>query len=186
MEQEKKSSWIKTRWSLLVSLLINAILALLLLQKCGGSQPGVKIEYVPVHDTVTITTERLVEKTKTVFVKDTLLKVDSVYVTNDGETFVELPMKWSQYKDTIKNDSSEVKIEIDYHGIEAGIDKVHLDYKYDKEIKTITLPPKKVGLVWSVGVGVGFGGHANINTVTFGYGPEIGIYGTIGIGGFIK
>ena len=42
------------------------------------------------------------------------------------------------------------------------------------------------GITWTVGVGAGLGGHMNINNGTFGYGPEVGIYGVVGIGGIIK
>ena len=128
---------------------------------CQGRKIEPKIEYVPIHDTTVIEKERIVEKTKPVFITDTLIKVDSVYVGNDG-TYVELPMKWSQYRDTIKKDSSEIKVAIDYHGIEAGIDKVNLDYTYNKEIQTVVIPPKRWNIGVTVGPYVGFGAHGNI------------------------
>ena len=164
--------WIKSHTFLIFSLALNIILCFCLMSNCKGRDPVINTEYIPVHDTITVTQERIIEKTNTVFIKDTLLKVDSIYVEKDG-TFVELPMEWKQYKDTIKNDSSEARIGIKYHGIAADIDSIQLNYMYNKEIQTIIKQPKKYGL----GVCVG-------PTITYGWGYGSPPYGnlTVGIG----
>lgn len=179
------SNWMKKNWKLLVSLLLNLVLLVCLMQNCQGVNPEPNVKYIPVHDTITVEKERIIEKTKPIFVTDTFIKVDSVYVGNDG-TWVELPMKWSQYKDTIKNDSSETQIDIKYHGIEAGIDEINLTHNYFEKQTTIVKEPKKVGIVWFVGAYAGYGVHGSINTGTFGHGPEVGIGVGIGIGNRIK
>ena len=55
-------------------------------------------------------------------------------------------MEHKIYKDTIKNDSTEAKIEVYHSGAFSQIDSISLDYKYNKEIITITKPAKKWGL----------------------------------------
>ena len=163
-------SWIKSHKYLLISFIINIILCICLMSNCQGRESKVNIEYVPVHDTITLVEDRIVEHTKQLFISDTLLKVDTVYVEKDG-TYVELPMKWSQYTDTIKTDSSETKVDITYHGIEAGIDKIVLDNKYNREIHTVIQPPKK----WSIGIQAGVGGQYGIVNRQFDVGPYIGV-----------
>lgn len=176
--------FLKKSWKYFLALIIGIIFGILInIPSC--TSPQTQIEYIPVHDTITVEKERIIEHTKTLFITDTLLKVDSIYVEKDG-TYVELPMKWNQYKDTIKNDSSEAYIEIDYHGIVSEIDRVYLDYKYNKEIQTVIKEPKRVNFVWFVGLSGGYGIHGSMNNGTFGHGPEVGIHAGIGIGGIIK
>lgn len=179
------SNWIKKNWKLLVSLLLNLVLLVCLMQNCQRISPEPNVKYVPVHDTITVEKERIVEKTKPIFVTDTFIKVDSVYVGND-DTWVELPMKWSQYKDTIKNDSSETQIQVDYHGICAEIDSIKFDYKYYNKETTITKPAKKVGLVWCIGPSFGYSATLNPTNQQFNTGISAGITVTLGIGGIIK
>lgn len=150
------------------------------MNNCKGRNAVVTTKYIPIHDTVTITTERIVEHTKPIFVRDTLLKVDTVYVEKDG-IYVELPMEWDEYTDTIKNDSSEARIDIKYHGIAASIDEINLEYKYNREIQTITKPAKKYGLGITIGPTIGYGFTSNISNGTIGHGGYIGIGITIGL-----
>jgi len=43
---------------------------------------------------------------------------------------------------------------------------------------------KKIGIVWNVGVYAGYG--INFNNGQYYFSPEVGIGGSIGIGGFVK
>ena len=171
-------------WKYLIPLATGFVIGILINLPSCRKQPESKIEYIPVHDTVTITKDSIVYKTKPVNVYLT----DTFYVKESGDTVIldSLPITEYQYKDTIKTDSTSAEIMVNFHGFNAGIDSIGLIYNYYNKKETIVLPPKKIGLTWTVGVGVGFGGHANINGGTFGYGPEVGIYGVIGIGGIIK
>ena len=90
------------------------------------------------------------------------------------------------YKDTVINDSISTEMAIYYSGFNASLDSIWLKHNYFEKETTIVKEPKKIGLVWAIGVGVGFGGNVNINGGTFGYGPQIGIYGIVGLGERIK
>lgn len=158
----------KLKYPFLVSVLINLILCLCLMNK---PQNQVDVKYIPIHDTITITTEQIVEHTKPIFITDTLIKVDSIYVTNDNETFVELPMKWSEYRDTIQNDSSEAILDIKYHGILAELDNINLSYRYNKEVQTITKSTPK----FSIGLQAGIGTQYGLIQRRFDVGPYVGV-----------
>ena len=47
----------------IISFLFNIFLCICLMFNCKGSEPKTVVEYVPVHDTVTVTKERIIEKT---------------------------------------------------------------------------------------------------------------------------
>lgn len=177
-------NYIKKYWKYIVTLLTGIIIGILInIPSCHKLEPT--IEYIPVHDTVEITKERIVEHTNTIFVTDTFIKVDSVYVSKDG-TYVELPMTWSEYKDTIKTDSTETKIDIKYHGVLTEIDDINLQHTYNKEIWKIPEPEKPIGLVLFVGPYIGYSFNGNINTGTVGHGPSVGVAVGVGIGIKIK
>jgi len=177
----------------IISFLFNIFLCICLMFNCKGSEPKTVVKYVPVHDTVTVTKERIIEKTRTLYKRDTLVRVDSIYFLNndtqstpqDG-TYVQLPIEYNQYSDTIKTDSTSTAIKVDYHGYAAGIDNIYLDHQYNNKITTIYKEPKKVGIVWYLGFSAGYGVQGNVNTGTFGHGPQVGVHAGIGIGGKIK
>ena len=175
-------SWIKSHKFLLFSIIINIILCLCLMGNCKRRDPIIDPKYIPVHDTITITQERIIEKTKIKYVNLT----DTFYINKNDTVFVQVPIEYKQYSDTINNDSTEAQLQVFYHGAFAELDSVDLKYRYNKEVQTITIPPKKWNMVVSFGPYVGFGIHGNIQQGTFGYGPEIGVGVQVGIGRTIQ
>lgn len=174
----------KDVWKYIVPLLIGIVIGILINIPSCQKHPEPKIIYKEVHDTVTIDSVRIKWKTKLVEV----YRIDTFYVKESGDTVKldSIPITEYQYKDTIKTDSTSTEMVIYYSGFNASLDSIWLKHNYFEKETTIVKEPKKVGLVWAVGVGVGFGGHANINSGTFGYGPQIGIYGIVGLGGRMK
>lgn len=173
----------KKYWNTILSCIIGIVIGILLnIPTCNKIES--KTEYIPVHDTVTITKDSIIYKTKPVNV----YLIDTFYVKESGDTVQldSIPITEYKYQDTIKTDSTSTEITVDYYGFNAGINNINLLHSYFEKQTTIVKEPKKVGAVWAIGIGVGIGGHANINTGTFGYGPEIGLYGIVGIGGRIK
>lgn len=176
--------FLKQVWKYLLPLIIGLIIGIAINIPSCNKQPDVIVEYVEKHDTITVTKDRIVEKTKIKYVD----RIDTFYVTKAGDTIQtpEIPIEHKEYKDTIQNDSTSTEINIKFHGFNADIDSVGIIHNYFEKETTIIKQPKKVGLVWAIGLGAGFGGHTSINGGTFGYGPQIGIYGVVGLGGRIK
>lgn len=174
--------WKKVLKTLSIFLLGTIIGILINIPSCYKQQPAIK--YVPVHDTITVEKERIVWKTKPVEV----YLIDTFYIKESGDTVKldSVPITEYQYKDTIKTDSTSTEMAIYYSGFNASLDSIWLKHNYFEKETTIVKEPKKVGLVWAIGIGVGFGSNVNINGGTFGYGPQIGIYGIIGFGERIK
>lgn len=163
--------------------LLGIIMGVLInIPSCNKQQPNIK--YIPIHDTITITKDSIVYKTKPV----NFYFHDTLYVKESGDTVKldSLPITEYVYQDTIKTDSTSTEIKINYHGFDAGIDNINLIHNYFEKQTTIVKEPKKVGLVWFVGAYAGYGIHGSMNTGTFGHGPEVGIGAGIGIGGKIK
>lgn len=173
---------------LIISILVNIILGILLFYSYNQKEPEQKVvvEYINKTDTVNVEKERIVEKTKikSVSVKDTFY-VQLSDTINDT-LYVTVPIEHKHYSDTIKNDSSEANLDVFYHGAFADLDSISLKYNYYNTKETIIKEPKKIGIVWSVGPCVGFGGVGNLSNGSIGYGPFVGVSGSIGIGGFIK
>ena len=175
--------FLKQSWKYIVPLIIGFVIGILInLPACN--KPESKIEYIPVHDTLTFTHDSIIYKTKIVY----KTKLDTFYVNENNDTVVtpDLPIEHKEYRDTIKTDSTQARVMIKYHGFAADVDTVSFIYDYFNKKETIIQPPKKIGLVWCIGPYIGFGCGINIPTGTFGYGPSAGICGSIGIGGIIK
>ena len=171
-------------WKYLIPLIIGFVIGILVNIPSCQKQSNPEVIYKEVHDTVTIKKDSIIWKTRPVNIYYT----DTFYIKESGDTVKldSIPITEYRYQDTIKTDSTSTEIMVNFHGFSAGIDSISLVHNYFEKETIITKQPKKVGLVWAVGIGGGFGGQANINTGTFGYGPQIGAYGIIGIGGTIK
>lgn len=166
----------------LIIAIIGFIFGILInLPSCNTQQS--KIEYIPIHDTITITKEEIKEKTKVIYKKDTIIKIDSLIIDNDS---IVLPIEYKQYKNRIVTDSTKTDLQIDYHGAYSNIDKVRIINNYFNKKETIVQKPKKIGLTWCIGPSIGFSGICDVSNKKFGYGPTIGITATVGIGGIIK
>lgn len=158
---------------LITSIALNIVLCFCLMQNCQKQESTVIKEFIPVHDTITLTEERIEYKTKVKFVQT----IDTFYFNDKDTIYIEVPIEYKEYNDTIKNDSAEAKIKINYHGAFAELDSVKLDYKYHKEIQTVIKPPKKYGIGFYFGPYVGYGW--SINSPVYGQ-PSIGV--AVGVG----
>ena len=178
------NDFLKKTYKYIIALVVGFTIGILINLPSCQKQPEPEIIKVPVHDTITIQKDSIVYKTKIV---DTY-RIDTFYITKDGDSVqvVDIPITNSVYKDTIKSDSTSTEIEVNFHGFNAGIDSISLVHNYNYEKEIIVKPPKKVGLIWFVGPGVGYGVHGSVNTGTFGHGPEIGLVVGLGFGGIIK
>ena len=179
-------NFLKNIWKYILPLVIGLIMGVCINIPSCQKQPEPKIEYVEKHDTIRVIKDSIVYKTKPVNV----YFHDTMYVKESGDTVKldSLPITEYVYQDTINTDSTSTEIKINYHGFDAGIDDINLVHNYFEKQTTIVKEPKKVGLVWYIGIGVGVGGQLGIknNVVDFNYGPQVGIHGGIGIGGRIK
>lgn len=175
--------FLKQAWKYLLPLIIGLMIGIAINIPSCNKQPDVIVEYVEKHDTITITKERIVEKTKIKYVD----RIDTFYVTKTGDTIQtpEIPIEYKEYKDTIQNDSVSTAIDVKFHGFNADIDSIGIVHNYFEKQETI-IKKKKVGIVWYIGIDLGAGGHIDIPTKTFGWGPQAGIHAGVGIGGIIK
>lgn len=165
---QKLLTFIKSHKYLLISLLINIILCLCLMSNCKGRDPVTITEYVTKYDTITVTQERIVNKTKLQYINH----IDTFYVYNTDTIYLkEFPISYLQYSDTIKVDDAEAMLDIRHSGFAASINHIDLKLKYNKEIQTVVQPPKK----WSIGIQSGIGGQYGIVHRQFDVGPYIGI-----------
>lgn len=169
-------NWLKQHKCFLTSFILNIILCILLLFN-SPQKPINEVQYIPLHDTITITNVVVQEKTKILYENLT----DTFYVFNSDTVFVEVPIEYKTYEDTIINDSAEARIKVDYHGAFSEIDGIKLDYKYNKQIQTVIQPQKKLGLGITVGPYIGYGLYGDFNTKQFSHGFEVGIGVSVGL-----
>lgn len=164
---------------IIISLIIIGIIIGLLINLPSCNKTEVKEVCVPVHDTIIVTKTEIKEKT---IVKYKSL-LDTFYVHNSDTVFVELPIEYKEYNDTIKNDSSTTELKINFSGFNAEIDSVYIKHNYFNKQETIIKKPKKFGLDVVVGPYIGYGVNFNngINS-----GVQVGIGVTVGLGWRIK
>lgn len=178
------NEFLKKNCKYLITLIIGFVIGIMINIPSCQKQPEPQIIKVPVHDTITIDSIQIKWKEKPVEV----LRIDTFYTTKNGDTIKtpEIPITKKVYEDTISTDSTSTEIKIQYSGFNANIDEIQLRHNYYNSREVIVQPPKKVGLVWYVGLGAGYGIHGSMNTGTFGHGPEIGVVVGLGFGGIIK
>ena len=181
-------NWKKTLFTilsilLLVSLIFNGILVYKLKQP---SVPAV-IEIVK-NDTITITKDSIITQYKyrthydTVF---TTIYVDSNSLdTIKKEDTLQIPIDYKQASFKTSKDSIDIEADIHYHGFKAEIDSVEFAYKLHYTQEVPKPKQKKIGLVWNIGLYAGYG--INFNNGQYYFSPEVGVGGSIGLGGFIK
>lgn len=145
-----------------------------------SKKPITKIEYVQVHDTITVDKERIINHTKIINHKDTIIKVLNEVDTIIDSVFIILPIEYKEYLDTIKSDSIETVLKINYHGVHSSIDSIYLNNNYYKQREIIIQKPKKIGLDFVIGPYFGYGLHNEIDNINHGFQVGIGI--SIGLG----
>lgn len=170
-------NFFKNNWKYFITLIIGFVIGILMNFK---DQTEYQVQYIKINNKQTVTKERIIEKTKTINVIDTLIKVDSIYLEKDG-TFVQLPMEYKVYKDTLKTDSTNVGITINYSGINPSINSYDLDFTYNEKHVTEIQKARKFGIDISFGLYLGYGIQGSIsNPIMLNRGPEIGIGFCIG------
>lgn len=179
----KKALFIILSILLLASLIFNGILVYKLKQQ---SDPAV-IEIVK-NDTITITNDSIITQYKyrthydTVF---TIIYVDSNSLdTIKKEDTLQIPIDYKQASFKTSKDSIDLEAKIQYHGFKAEIDSVEFAYKLHYTQEVPKPKQKKIGLVWNIGLYAGYG--INFNNGQYYLSPEVGVGGSIGLGGFIK
>ena len=120
------------------------------------------------------------QKTKYKSVFDTIVKIQ--YKDTVLYDTVRIPIEHNQSEFSIKKDSLTINETIWHSGFHSTIDSIKLDYNLNYEI---TKPkPKKIGLVWNIGLYAGYG--INFNNGQYYFSPEVGVGASIGFGGIIK
>ena len=137
-------------------------------------------ECVYVSDTVTITKDCVITKTKYKSVFDTITEIQ--YKDTVLYDTIYLPIEHNQSEFSIKKDSLTINETIWHSGFNSTIDSIKLDYNWNYEIPKSK--PKKIGLVWNIGPYIGYG--INFNNGQYYFSPEVGVGVSIGIGGIIK
>lgn len=132
------------------------------------------------HDTVTITKDSIITKTKYKSVFDTIVKIQYKDTVLYDTVYLPIEHKVSEFE--LKKDSLTIHGKIHHHGFKSEIDSVEFSYDWQ-----YTFQPKKQrkwGLTWSIGPYIGYG--INFHNGQYYFSPEVGIGGSIGIGGIIK
>lgn len=166
---------------------INWIIGILLLVSliCNGLQfYCLKHQSVPecvyIHDTVTITKDSIITKTKYKTVFDTIVEIQYKDTILYDTIYLDVEYKVSEFE--LKKDSLTIREKIHHHGFKSEIDSV--EFSYDWQYTFQTKKQRKWGLTWTIGPYMGYG--INFNNGQYYFSPEIGIGGSIGIGGIIK
>ena len=132
------------------------------------------------HDTVTITKDCVITKTKYKTIFDTITEIQ--YKDTVLYDTIYLPIEHNQSEFSIKKDSLTINETIWHSGFHSTIDSIKLDYNWNYEIPKPK--PKKIGIVWNIGPYIGYG--INFNNGQYYFSPEVGVGVSIGIGGIIK
>ena len=137
-------------------------------------------EAIYLHDTVTIHTnsiqEKIVYNTKFDTIVEIQYKDTIIYDT------IEIPVEHKVSEFKIEKDSLKITEKIYHSGFHSTIDSIKLDYNWNYEIAKPK--PKKIGIVWNIGIYTGYG--INFNNGQYYFSPEVGVGVSIGIGGIIK
>ena len=132
------------------------------------------------HDTVIITKDSIITKTKYKSIFDTITEIQ--YKDTVLYDTIYLPIEHHQSEFSIKKDSLTINETIWHSGFHSTIDSIKLDYNWNYEIPK--QKPKKIGIVWNIGPYIGYG--INFNNGQYYFSPEVGVGVSIGIGGIIK
>lgn len=132
------------------------------------------------HDTVTITKDCVITKTKYKTIFDTIVEIQ--YKDTVLYDTIEIPIEQKVSEFKIEKDSLKITEKIYHSGFHSTIDSIKLDYNWNYEIPK--QKPKKIGIVFNIGPYIGYG--INFNNGQYYFSPEVGVGVSIGIGGIIK
>lgn len=173
-------------WSIVLNFILGTLLVvslIFLFRSCNASPEVIQIVQ---KDTITISKDSIVEKIKwrthydTIFV-DTIIHDTDTFEIRDN---LHIPIDYKEASFKTSKDSIDIEAKIQYHGYKAEIDSVEFAYKlhYTQEIPK--QKPKKIGIVWNIGIYTGYG--INFNNGQYYFSPEVGVGVSIGFGGIIK
>lgn len=171
-------NWKKTFFIILAVLLLVSLIFNGLQFYCLHNQNTP--ECIQIHDTIVIHKDSIITKTKWKTKFDTIVEIH--YKDTILYDTIEIPIEHKQSDFTIKKDSLTINETIWHSGYHSSIDSIKLDYNWNYEITKTK--PKKLGLVWNIGPYIGYG--VGFNNGQYYFSPEVGIGGSIGLGGFIK
>lgn len=173
---KKALNWI-VGISLLVSLFCNG-LQFYLFSKQSAS--GV----IYLTDTTVVYKDSIIEKIKYITQFDTIIEIQYIdTISHDTlhiHDTIQIPIEHKVDSFRIKKDSLVINEKVHHSGFHSEIDSVELDYTW---MYTVKPKEKKIGLVWNLGLYAGYG--MNFKDGQYYFSPEIGIGGSIGIGGYI-
>lgn len=134
-------------------------------------------QIVTIHDTTTVTIEKIKEKEKI----KRVVEYDTFLIVEKDTVYVSLPIEYKQYRDTFNTDTSRTILDIKYSGYKAQLDGLYVESHY-KARETVKI--KHTGFGQFIGVGLQLGYGASINPVnkTFQPSPYIGVGVTYGWG----
>lgn len=159
---------------LLLGLLICSSLQFYYIKHLDAPEP------IKIHDSVFIPKDSIITKTKWKTKFDTIIDVQ--YKDTIIYDTIYLDIEHNQSDFSIKKDSLTINETIWHSGFHSTIDSIKLDYSWNYEIPK--QKQKKIGLVWNIGLYTGYG--INFNNGQYYFSPEVGVGGSIGIGGIIK
>lgn len=137
-------------------------------------------ECIYLHDTIVLHKDSIIEKIKYKTLFDTIIDLQVKDSLIHDTVRLQIESKVSEF--TIRKDSLTINEKISYHGYKTEIDSIELNYEWQYTVQP--KKQKKIGIVWNVGVYTGYG--INFNNGQYYFSPEVGIGGSIGIGGFVK
>lgn len=142
-------------------------------------------EVIRIYDTTIIRKDSIITKTKFKTKHDTIIDVQYIDTTKKDtiniKDTIQIPIEHKVDSFTIKRDSLTVTEKIHHSGFHSEIDSVEFSYDWHY---TVTKKTKKIGLVWNIGLYTGYG--IGFKDGQFYHSPEIGVGGSIGIGGIIE
>lgn len=163
---------------------IFGILILVLLIICGLQFYYLNKQSVPeciyIHDTTVVYKDSIIEKIKYRTLFDTIIEFQ--YKDTIIHDTVKIPIEHKVSEFNLTKDSLIINQKIHHSGYKSTVDSIEIDYKWNYTIQP--KKQKKIGLVWNVGLYAGYG--INFNNGQYYFSPEIGVGGSIGIGGLIE
>lgn len=139
-------------------------------------------EVIYLHDTVTITKDSIITKTKYKSIFDTITEIH--YKDTVLYDTVYLPIEHNQSEFSIKKDSLTINETIWHSGFHSTIDSIKLDYNWNYEIAKPK--PKKFGWSITFGPSINYGITLDTQNKTWSHGPSAGFSIVIGPSYIIK
>ena len=134
------------------------------------------------HDTVTITKDSIITKTKYKSVFDTITEIQ--YKDTVLYDTIYLPIEHNQSEFSIQKDCLTINETIWHSGFNSTIDSIKLDYNWNYEIPKSK--PKKFGWSITFGPSINYGITLDTQNKTWTHGPSAGFSIVIGPSYIIK